>query len=119
MTLHEFLGYCTTHGGNWTAMFMSGIREVAPDVFNLMPDRSYSFDEVVFIVNHLCSDRPHLQYNRSIEGQIIEYTSQGEFLYREATDEEKAMSVAEFEHKYNGIPLKDSDTSTINSLELD
>lgn len=60
MTLDTFMNHCTACGGNWTAMLMTGIKEVAPEVYDQMPDRNYEFDEVCFIVNHLCSDRPPL-----------------------------------------------------------
>lgn len=102
MTFNEFLGKCTACGGNWTAMLMSGIKEVAPAIYDEMPDRSFSFDEICFIVNHLCYDRPHFRFNISIDGEIIEYTTEGKFTYRKATEEEKAMSTEEFYRIYNG-----------------
>ena len=105
MTFNEFLSKCTSCGGNWTAMFMTGIQEVAPDVYEQMPDRCFSFDEVGFIVSHLCHDRPHLRFNRNWEGYIIEYTHEGKFVYRRATPEEINMSTQEFELKYNNVDM--------------
>ncbi len=103
MSLDDFLGECTACGGNWTAMFMSGIKAVAPEIYDAMPDRDYSFDEVCFICNHLCYDRPHLRFNLSIEGNIIEHNQDGTFVYRKATESERDMSMREFDRVYNGI----------------
>lgn len=103
MTFDEFLERCTLCGGNWTAMLMTGIQAVAPKVYEEMPDRGFSFDEVCFIVNHLCYDRPHFRFNISLEGHIIEHTTDGKFAYREATQVEKNMSSEEFYRVYNGI----------------
>lgn len=111
MTFNDFLKHCTACGGNWTAMLMTGIEEVAPDMFEKMPDRSYAFDEVCFIVNHLCSDRPHLRYNYSIEtGRMLEYTPDGRLVDRDATPEERNMTIAEFESKMNGLKAEDMQT---------
>lgn len=38
MPLNEFLSSCTTYGGNWAAMFMSGIRECFPELYDSLPD---------------------------------------------------------------------------------
>lgn len=107
MTLDEFMSKCTACGGNWTRMLMTGIKEVAPSVYDAMPDRSYEFDEVCFIVNHLCIDRPHFRFNLSLGGEIIEYTPEGKFLYRKATAEEMAMSTEDFYKVYNGYVMED------------
>ena len=96
MTFNEFISKCTACGGNWTAMIISGIKEVAPAVYDEMPDRAYSFDEVCFIANHLCYDRPHFRKNLSINGDIIEHSPDGKFIFRKATNEEIAMSIEEF-----------------------
>ena len=103
MNYNEFLKHCTLYGGDWTAMFFffTGIKEVAPEVYKQMPERVYSFDEVAFIVNHLCYDRPHFRFNLSLGGQIIEHTAEGKFLFREATPEELNLSIAEFHSMYN------------------
>lgn len=102
MKFDEFLHHCTACGGNWTAMIMTGIKAVAPDVYASMPERTYEFDEVCFIANHLCEDRPHYRFNLSF-GQVIEYGADGTFHYRAATDEERNMSQKEFFCKYNGV----------------
>ena len=39
------------HGGNWTAMFMSAIRDGLPKTFEKMGDKSYSYEEVYAIVD--------------------------------------------------------------------
>ena len=102
MTLDTFMTHCTACGGNWTAMIMTGIAEVAPEVYDQMPDRSYEFDEVCFIANHLCSDRPHFRYNISRSGHVLEWTPEGKLVDREATDAERDMSIREFDKVYNG-----------------
>lgn len=103
MKFDEFLNNCIACGGNITAMLMTGIKAVAPDVYKAMPDRKYEFDEVCFIVNHLCSDRPHYRYNISINGQLIEFGYDGKFHYRKATETERKLSIKEFYMKYNNI----------------
>ena len=102
MTLDTFMTHCTACGGNWTAMIMTGIEEVAPEVYAQMPDRTYEFDEVCFIANHLCSDRPHFRYNISMSGHVLEWTPDGKLVDREATDAERDMSIREFDKVYNG-----------------
>ena len=102
MTLDTFMTHCTACGGNWTAMIMTGIAEVAPEVYDQMPDRSYEFDEVCFIANHLCSDRPHFRYNISMSGHVLEWTPDGTLVDREATDAERDMIIREFDRVYNG-----------------
>lgn len=106
MTLDEFMNKCTACGGNWTQMIMTGIKAVAPTIYEEMPNRSYEFDEVCFIANHLCVDRPHFRFNLSLSGEIIEHTPEGKFLYRKATEEEKAMSMEEFYKKYNNYIME-------------
>lgn len=102
MTLDTFMTHCTACGGNWTAMLITGIKEVAPEVYGQMPDRTYEFDEVRFIVNHLCSDRPHPRYNISMKGYVLEWTPEGKLTDRRATDAERDMSLREFDKVYNG-----------------
>ena len=102
MTLDTFMKHCTACGGNWTAMIITGIKEVAPGVYDQMPDRTYEFDEVCFIANHLCSDRPHPRYNISMKGYVLEWTPEGKLADRKATDAERDMSLREFDKVYNG-----------------
>lgn len=121
MKRQEFLNQCSACGGNWTAMIMSGIKEVAPEIYETMPDRAYDFDEVVFISNHLCYDAPHFRFNMSLGGHIIEYSPEGKFLFREATEEEREMSAAEFHKKYNDPFYEEdnhSDGSSVTPMEL-
>lgn len=37
MTTDEFLGHCFTCGGNWGAMFLSGIKELWPQIWDAIP----------------------------------------------------------------------------------
>lgn len=110
MKFDEFMNHCTACGGNLTAMLMSGIKAVAPEVYVDMPYRKYEFDEVCFIVNHLCYDRPHYRCNISTNGQFIEHGYDGKFHYREATAEERCMSIRDFYIMYNGMSAEEFDT---------
>jgi len=56
-TFETFLSNCTACGGNWTQMFLTGIKACWPSIYDAMPDWSYEFDEVCFIVETLCSDK--------------------------------------------------------------
>lgn len=38
MSMKEFLSHCTACGGDWGAMLLSGIRELSPVVYDLIPD---------------------------------------------------------------------------------
>lgn len=38
MTTKEFLTHCTACGGDWGAMLLSGIKELSPLVYDLIPD---------------------------------------------------------------------------------
>ena len=38
MELDEFLSHCTMCGGNWGGMLLTGIQELFPDVWELIPD---------------------------------------------------------------------------------
>ena len=38
MDLDEFLSHCTACGGNWGGMLLSGIKELFPDVWELIPE---------------------------------------------------------------------------------
>lgn len=38
MTFDEFLTHCFAQGGNWTGMLLTGIRNLAPAVYDAIPD---------------------------------------------------------------------------------
>ena len=38
MPIKEFLTHCTACGGNWGGMLLTGIRELAPEVWDAIPD---------------------------------------------------------------------------------
>ena len=38
MEFDDFLNYCVACGGNWGGMLLSGIKELFPDVWELIPD---------------------------------------------------------------------------------
>lgn len=52
--MESLLSQCILCGGNWSAMLLSGIEYWMPEVYDAMPDRSYSlFDLVAIIKNQL------------------------------------------------------------------
>ena len=109
MTFKDFMDNCIACGGNWTQMIMTGIKTVAPTIYEEMPNRAYGFDEVCFIANHLCEDRPHFRFNISFDrDEIIEFSPEGKFIYRKATEEEKAMGLKEFYKKYNNYEIEEN-----------
>lgn len=38
MTADEFLDHCVAYGGNWNGLFLSGIKELFPRVWEVIPD---------------------------------------------------------------------------------
>lgn len=108
MTFDEFLDKCTACGGNWTAMILSGIKNVAPEVYAALPDASYRFDEACFIAQHLCSDQPHLRYCYSVasENRVLERRDDGSYFFREFTEEEKAVPFLRLDAVFNGYENK-------------
>ena len=38
MTFDDFLGYCFARGGNWSAMFLSGIKKLWPQIWDAIPE---------------------------------------------------------------------------------
>ena len=105
LTLDDFMKECISCGGNWTAMMLSGIERVAPDVFEALPDVTYTFEEVCFIVNHLCVDRPHLRAVHSIDSKngVLYRTNEGKFVFRPITDEEADMNTKTLFEHLNGV----------------
>lgn len=60
MSMKEFLSHCYAQGGNWTAMLMSGIRNLSEKnsdfkmVYDNMPDdKEYSFVDVLELIDPL------------------------------------------------------------------
>lgn len=49
-TTKQFLEYCTTCGGNWGGMFLTGIRKLFPKVYDAIPD-----DMGVFAWQAICN----------------------------------------------------------------
>lgn len=71
MSLKEYMGHCVAQGGNWTAMMMSGLRDLSETdckfkkVFEAMPDKSYEFQEVMKILEPLVDlSDPDLKYKK-------------------------------------------------------
>lgn len=46
----KFLNCCKACGGNWSNMILSSIKAVFPIVYDTMPDREYSFFELLDII---------------------------------------------------------------------
>ena len=38
MTMDEFMSHCVCCGGNWGAMFLSGIKKLYPEVYDAVPE---------------------------------------------------------------------------------
>lgn len=38
MTYNDFLDHCIACGGNWTAMLLTGIKALYPEVYDAIPD---------------------------------------------------------------------------------
>ena len=43
MTQKDFLSHCTACGGNWGGMFLTGIKELWPEVWDAIPDNMGNF----------------------------------------------------------------------------
>lgn len=51
MTTKEFLTHCTTCGGNWGGMLLTGIRELYPLVYDEIPDdMGYDGNQAFFTI---------------------------------------------------------------------
>lgn len=55
MTMKTFLTHCTTCGGNWGGMLLTGIKELYPTVWNLIPDNmgTFAFNCICIVLNLL------------------------------------------------------------------
>ena len=55
MDLDEFLDHCTACGGNWGGMFLTGIQELFPDVWELIPEHMgvFAFSVIGDVLNLL------------------------------------------------------------------
>lgn len=42
-TMTDFLGHCTACGGNWGVMFLTGIEELYPNVYDVIPTKMGPF----------------------------------------------------------------------------
>ena len=53
MDAKEFFENAMACGGNWSNMLLSGIKVNYPKIYDVMPDREYSFDELISLI-HFC-----------------------------------------------------------------
>lgn len=55
MDLDEFLNHCIACGGNWGGMLLSGIKELFPDVWELIPEDMgmFAFSVICDVLNLL------------------------------------------------------------------
>lgn len=56
-TEKEFFDGCIGHGGNLTALLLSGVKGLYPNVWEQLPDVQYTFSEASFIVDVLVTDK--------------------------------------------------------------
>ena len=92
---------------DWTTILLSGIRKASPKTYKDIPKRPYKFDEVCFIVNNICSDRPHFKYFRTDDGLILEHKHTNRFAVYPATELQMKLSKENFHRVYNmNLPLK-------------
>ena len=118
-TFDEFLGRCTACGGNWTAMFLTGIEACWPLVYANMPEWDYSFEDVSFIVSALCADKDttwagvHVDKFRGFEfpEHTIEHTPSG-FVFSETPAELRDIDLDEWHIRECHI-----DRATIEAFE--
>jgi hypothetical protein len=54
-TMKTFLTHCTPCGGNWGGMLLTGIKELYPTVWNLIPNYmgTYAFNCISIVLNLL------------------------------------------------------------------
>lgn len=53
MTQKEFIDHCTTCGGNWTALLMTGLKDLFPLTFAALPDTDYGFEDICDLIAEL------------------------------------------------------------------
>ena len=56
-TLDSFMASCMACGGNLTQMLLAGIKACWPTIYDAMPDWDFTYDDVMFMVQSLCSDQ--------------------------------------------------------------
>jgi len=39
MRIDDFLSHCIACGGNWGGMFLTGVQELYPEIYDLVPDK--------------------------------------------------------------------------------
>lgn len=110
ITFDEFMAKCTACGGNWTQMFLTGIEACWPEVYKGMPDWTYAFEDVCFIVNALCNDKDttwcgvHIDKYRGFEfpAHRITVTDNG-FLFETEADELQHLDLDDWYSQECGI----------------
>lgn len=104
-TLDEFLSKCTACGGNWTAMFLSGIKAVDPWLFERLPDITFEFDEVCWISNYLIDERKdrRFKYEVSSSGKRVWSWEHDTPHYRGLMPDEEHMSIRDLFCKLNNM----------------
>lgn len=50
ITQEDFINHCTACGGNWTAMIITGIKEIFPLTYAALPDVNYAFEDVCNVI---------------------------------------------------------------------
>ena len=52
MSMSDFLKNCSACGGNWGGMFLTGIKRIAPEVWEMIPDNmgKRAFADITFVL---------------------------------------------------------------------
>lgn len=56
LTYDEAMKHAIACGGNWTRMLLTVIQNAWPEIWDTMPNRSFEFNEINWMLNCLCTD---------------------------------------------------------------
>lgn len=75
ISVEKFLDNCFVQGGNWTKMLMTGIQNLFPEYYEQMPDKNYSFEDIVNILNNDLGINTSEKTQAKIEEKMIKESS--------------------------------------------
>lgn len=116
MRRKDFLEACTLCGGDWTRMFLTGIKALDPELWESLPDIVYEFDDVSFVANNMCSDTPHYQFNMNMCGRVLKRNADGSYSVFEVPDYVKRLTVSEFDEIFNRIRYDSGSDKVVTSF---